>query len=219
MAYSPLPTKSASDTITLTNWDNIRDDFIAGVPDIYTTKGDLGPATGADVAARLGVGADDSILVADSASNVGMSWQLIPAARVFNASAIDPATSTWVSLTFDSERYDTDAVHTPTGSTQRLTVPTNGAGLYLVGGNVEFAALDANTGTYGTRILLNGTTVIAEDFMEHAGNNVVNQNVHTVYSLAATDYVELQAFTSKDLNVNATANFSPEFWIQWLRRQ
>ncbi len=52
----------------------VRDNFRAGVPDIFTTKGDLAVASGADAAGRLGVGSDGQILVADSGETLGVRW-------------------------------------------------------------------------------------------------------------------------------------------------
>lgn len=40
----------------------------------YTTKGDLVPATGSAAFARLGVGANDTVLTADSTAATGMKW-------------------------------------------------------------------------------------------------------------------------------------------------
>ena len=44
------------------------------VEDKVTTKGDLVVATAADTLARLGVGANDQVLTADSAQSTGMKW-------------------------------------------------------------------------------------------------------------------------------------------------
>jgi len=47
----------------------------AQIPDsLLTTKGDLIAATGASTPARLGVGSNDQILVADSTAATGMKW-------------------------------------------------------------------------------------------------------------------------------------------------
>lgn len=40
----------------------------------YTTKGDLVPATGSAAFARLGVGANDTVLTADSSTATGLKW-------------------------------------------------------------------------------------------------------------------------------------------------
>lgn len=220
MAYSVLPTKVASDTVTLTNYDNIRDNFIAGVPDIFTTKGDLAVATAADTATRLAVGADDSTLVPDASQASGLAWQIQPAARVYNSGAIDPTVSTWYSLTFDSERFDTDAVHSTVTNTGRLTVPANGAGLYSIGANVECDGYGGASMVFGIRLLLNGTTVIAERLTQvivGMGGQVLH--IGTLYALAAADYVEVQAYVSEDVNILAGSNYSPEFWCHFERRQ
>jgi hypothetical protein len=226
MAYSALPAKVASDTITLTNYDNIKDNFAAGVPDIFTTKGDIAVATGADAATRLAAGADDATLVPDASQSGGMAWQIQPAARVYNSGAIDPTTSTWVTLTFDSERFDTDGVHSTSSNTERLTVPAGGAGLYSIGACVEFdtSGIGDSGHVRGIRLLLNGTTVIASNF--GAGNIWDGSNafdgvmmLETLYALSVADYVEVQVYTSWDVNVGATGNYSPEFWLNFERRQ
>jgi microcystin-dependent protein len=52
-------------------------DFIDGIiiPDlIFNAKGDIIAATGADAAARLAVGANDTVLTADSAEATGLRW-------------------------------------------------------------------------------------------------------------------------------------------------
>jgi hypothetical protein len=43
-------------------------------PTIFDAKGDLLTATAADTAARLAVGANDTLLVADSAESTGLKW-------------------------------------------------------------------------------------------------------------------------------------------------
>ena len=163
MAYSTMPTKIASDTITLTNYNNIRDNFIAGVPDVFTTKGDLVAATAADTAARVAIGSDDSTLVADSSQSTGLAWQIQPAVRAYNSGNVAVSATTWTTVTCDSERFDTDTMHSTSSNTGRLTVPTNGDGLYLIGANIEVGPASGSFSTsVGVRIRLNGATVIAE---------------------------------------------------------
>jgi len=215
MAYSDIGDFAPDDVLTAADMDQIRENFQAGVPDIFTTKGDLAGATGANAAARLAVGANDATLVPDSGEATGMIWQTQPAARVYNSGNIDPAVGSWVTLTFDSERIDTDTVHNPAVNPSRLTVPTGGAGLYLIGGNVAF---EVGTGDKGIRILLGGATVIAQSFGNATSDDGDVLSVTTLYSLAATNYVELQVFVEADLNILASANYSPEFWAIWQRR-
>jgi hypothetical protein len=75
MAYTAVPTVATGDTWTAANHNTyIRDNFAAGVPDAFTTKGDLFVGTGADAGSRLGVGANDTELVADSSQATGCKW-------------------------------------------------------------------------------------------------------------------------------------------------
>lgn len=75
MAYTPVPTVATNDLWTATQHNTyIRDNFAASVPDIFTTKGDIAVATGADVAVRLAVGGEGAVLVADSVQSTGIRW-------------------------------------------------------------------------------------------------------------------------------------------------
>jgi hypothetical protein len=220
MAYSALPAKVAGDTFDLADYNKIKGNFEAGVPDILTTKGDLAVATGVDAAARLAIGDDDSILVPDSGETTGLAWQIQPACRVYNSGNIDPTTSTWEPLTFDSERFDTDAMHSTSSNTGRITIPTGGDGLYLIGVNatLDLASLGDPRCTPGLRLLLNGATVIAQTrFVTHADIDA-DLSLSTLYSLSAGDYVVAQIYTDEDVDVVANGNYSPEFWAIWQRR-
>lgn len=86
----------------------------------------------------------------------------------------------------------------------------------MIGGHVEWAV--NATGVRIARIRLNGATFIAVSDSPVAGHAVYNvrNNVMTLYDLAVNDYVELMVFqdSGAGLNVLASANFSPEFWMQ-----
>lgn len=63
MAYTPLPSVATGDLWSASDHNTyIRANFAAGVPDIFTTAGDMVYGTAADVAARLGIGSTDAIL-------------------------------------------------------------------------------------------------------------------------------------------------------------
>ena len=220
MAYAALPTKNAGDTITLATYNVIKANFEAGVPDTYTTKGDIVSASAANTASRLAVGANDSIIVADSAQTGNLAWQIIPAVRVTQAADQALGAAAFASITFDTEVYDTDAMHNPAVEPTRLTCPTNGDGIYFIQGNVEF---DNNGGVgqheMAIRILLNGATVIAEVY-DNANEDDANISLYvaTDYALAATDYVELQGYTEKNDNVKYVSAHTPVFSARWVRR-
>ncbi len=91
MAYTAHPTVITGQTWTASNQNTyVRDNFIAGVPDIFTTKGDIVVASGADVAIRLGVGSDEQILIACSTESGGIKWANICAQVNLSAAGITP---------------------------------------------------------------------------------------------------------------------------------
>lgn len=59
MGYSPVPTVASGDLWTASDHNTyIRDNFAAGVPDIFAAAGDLVYGSAANVAARLAIGAN-----------------------------------------------------------------------------------------------------------------------------------------------------------------
>lgn len=139
-------------------------------------------------------------------------------ARVFNSANISINNATFTALTFDSERWDTGNFHSTSSNTSRLTVPT--AGLYDIGGSVVFAA--NATGMREAAIRVNGSTFIVEQGPQPPTvTDGARVQVSTQYQLAAGDYVELMAFQRSGgaLNVIASGNSSPEFWIVRLGSQ
>ncbi len=140
-----------------------------------------------------------------------------PKCRVYNSAAISHATSgTAQALTFNSERYDTDTMHSTSVNTGRITFTT--AGTYDLFATVAWAA--NVTGFRQIYFRLNGTTIIAIASVmaiTSAGEQTF-QSLATTYAFAATDYVELVANQNSGgaLNVVAVGNYSPEVGATWV---
>lgn len=215
MAYSSLPSKSDSDTLDLSDYNAIKNNFEAGMPDQVTAKGDLGVGTGADAIARLAVGGSRSMLTPEAGETTGLKWQKQPSARVYTSGAIDPTVATWVALTFDSESWDTDDVHDTGTNTERLTIPADGDGIYQIGGYARFATGDdANEGNVlGLRIMVNGTTDIDGQLVNfyRAEDDNLRLNVSAIYDCDGGEWVELDVYVGRDINVTEAA-----FWIAWI---
>lgn len=63
MSYSAVPTVATGDTWSAANHNTyIRDNFAAGVPDIFTAAGDIAYATAANAASPLAIGSSDQVL-------------------------------------------------------------------------------------------------------------------------------------------------------------
>lgn len=133
-------------------------------------------------------------------------------ARVYNTANISVSSGgSGTTLTFDTERYDTDAFHSTSSNTSRLTVPSGKGGKYHMEGHAQFAS--GTTGERELRVLLNGATIIAVNTEQGLIAENVTVHVSTDYELAVGDYVELVAFQDGigSLNVLAAGNYSPEF--------
>jgi hypothetical protein len=67
MAYSAVPTVTTGDSWSAANHNTyIRDNFAAGVPDIFTAAGDIAYGTAANVADVLPIGATNQALICSS---------------------------------------------------------------------------------------------------------------------------------------------------------
>ncbi|DBA34793.1 TPA_asm: virion structural protein [Caudoviricetes sp. vir520] len=132
--------------------------------------------------------------------------------RVFNSANINIPNAAWTTLTFDSERYDTDSIHSTIANTDRLTCQT--AGKYQITGNVIF---DSNN--VGFRLLAieyNGATLIGRSGNMALNATVTPLSLSTLYELSVSDYVTLKVYQTSGgaLNVRYTGNDSPEFMMQ-----
>lgn len=131
-------------------------------------------------------------------------------ARVYNNAALTIPDATWTALTFNSERFDTDGIHSTTTNTGRLTCQT--AGVYAVVAHVQFAA--NVTGIRMVQIQRNGTRVALD-----TRNAVANASYPTTVSLStcvaltAGQYLEVLVLQNRggNLNVDASAESTPEF--------
>lgn len=135
-----------------------------------------------------------------------------PSARAFHSVNQAITTATITALAFDSERFDTDTIHSTSASTSRLTCKT--AGKYMIVGNVLWEIVAA--GTFREAFIrLNGATYIANQCQPPTSGGIANMVCSTLYDLAVNDYVELlvQHDRGANLNVLAVGNRSPEFMM------
>lgn len=139
-----------------------------------------------------------------------------PACRVYKSSAQSIGTSSFATITFDQERFDTDGMHSTSSNTDRITIQT--PGIYLVTGMVGF---DSNAaGLRSAGIFMNGSTYLAA--IDVPANSVggCNLALSTIYEFAAGDYVTLRVWQNSGgaLNVLAASASSPELAAIWLGR-
>jgi hypothetical protein len=131
-------------------------------------------------------------------------------ARVYHSATQALTSATPTALVFNSERFDTAALHDTASNTDRLTAPT--AGYYSATCQGEIAS--NATGFRSLTIRLNaGGTIIAANAQNATNGDSTTLNVTAVYQLAAGDYVRCFGFQNAgvSLNVTASGNFGAEF--------
>ena len=201
-----------SGTVTITN----------SMATAIDAKGDLVPGTGADTFARLAVGANDTVLTADSTTATGLKWAAVPAAsgpaffarRGTSSQSISQNSITKVS--YNAEVYDTDNCFDT--SNGRFT--PNKAGKYQINVNV-YVSMSA-AGRAVCKIYKNGAAFInladfgssTSDFIA-SGSCLIDMN-------GTTDYLEVFAMGTQSTNSlpASSSNTSEQYQVfsgTWVR--
>lgn len=133
-------------------------------------------------------------------------------ARVYNSANQSINHMTATTLLFDSERYDTDDIHSTIANTSRLTCKT--AGKYVVTGNVAW-----DTNAAGFRLVYirhNVSASIAQIQNTPLAAHYTEVVVSTIFDFAVNEYVELRVYQDSGgaLNIMQVANYSAEFMMQ-----
>jgi hypothetical protein len=156
-----------------------------------TTKGDLFTFTTVD--ARIGIGANNTVLTADSAEATGMKWAT-PAASgsLPTFSAYKPTTTqTFSAATFTKITFDTESWDAPGCFASSTFTPTSAgyysinAGLYhsqVASGDFQFVIY--KNGSRWQRLIIIATTGGVAEL--HSGGSLV-------YCNGTTDYIEIYA--------------------------
>jgi hypothetical protein len=137
----------------------------------------------------------------------------VPSCRAYNNANISIPNGALTVIPFNSELYDTDAIHDTVTNNTRLTCKT--AGKYLIIANVAWAL--TGTGRRSINLLLNQSTIIASQESSPQVDAIATtaNNVSTVYNLAVNDVVEVQVYQTSGaaLNITYGAHYSPEFMM------
>ena len=166
-------------------------------PTLLTAKGDLISATAASTVARLAVGTDAQILVADSSTATGLKWAAPAGASFVGARAYDTTgttvnNATWTAIPLALETYDTNTFHDNVTNNSRMTIPAGKGGYYQVNAQGLW-----NTNTTGSRqiaIYKNGSVAIYGVLpVSSASGDIVSSIIFTL-NLTAGDYVQMYAY-------------------------
>jgi len=189
-------------------------------PTILDAKGDLIVATAADTPARLAVGANDTVLTADSSTATGLKWAAPASGSTFAGVSCyntpnnqSLSNNTYTVITWDSEDFDTDGYHSTSSNTSRITIPTGKGGKYLFNGGIYFDNAQS-TGFRELALYKNGTKFRAFFAATPGGGTTAypNPQVNIVVTAVAGDYFQLYARQNSGTNV--TQYFDEGCWFQ-----
>ena len=179
-------------------------------------EGDLIIGDAADAFQRLAIGSNTHVLTVDTSVDGKIKWAApagggsFAGCSIYGSSAQSIADNTSTAITFAAELFDTDAYHSTSVNTSRITIPVGKAGYYWIGGQVDYAPGTANK--LQAQIRKNNGTVIATAQSAAGGDFNSGILTFTVQNLAEGDYIELFArqITGGSLNVsknNETESF------------
>jgi hypothetical protein len=184
----------------------------AAIPkSLVDAAGDLIYATANDTPARLAIGTAGQVLKVNSGATAP-EWGAASAAASFvGASAYNNANqsisnATWTVLNFNSENFDTDAFHSTSTNTSRMTIPSGKNGKYMVTMKGHFQG--NSTGDRFVGLVKNGSSVGAWRLSAVSGNSIgFGQSV--VMDLVATDYLQVEVYQDSGVSLNAIGNGVP----------
>jgi hypothetical protein len=170
-----------------------------------TTKGDV--FTFSTIPTRLGVGANNTVLTADSTAATGLKWAAASVAfsgvSVTRTSNQSIPNNTTTKINFDSENYDTDSYHDNSTNNTRLTIPSGKSGKYSINYIFSFNGFNGNIniGFYKN----NAFYTLTDVFNTASTTNYWTSGAFTL-NLTAGDYLEMTFYQNSggSLDVRGT---------------
>ena len=123
--------------------------------------------------------------------------------KVTNSANISIANTTDTVVTFDTETYDTNGMHSTSVNTSRVTAQR--AGTYFITGFVRFAA--SATGIRGIAFKKNGSFQNGDFSVNGTATRGTGLQIQDIITLSVNDYIEINVWQNSGgaLNLEATA--------------
>jgi len=172
-------------------WANLD---TTGMTNPMTTTGDIIYSSPGSTPVRLGIGSTGNVLTvasgvpswaapASGSSFVGCSvWASAEQSLTNNTNTI---------LTFDSEDFDTDAFHSTSSNTGRITIPSGKGGKYKIDAFGNWA--NNSSGRRYMYLYKNGVEFAYTETIVPSVASSLSWYMNIVVSAVATDYFELRA--------------------------
>lgn len=130
----------------------------------------------------------------------------VPRVCAYNTTDKALGAAAYTLLTFDSELYDTNNMHSTTTNTGRLTVQTGWDGYYYIFANAVFTASCS-------------LVIYKNNVLETYGDAGTQASVSAILDLNATDYITIQSYSGTAQTAygsNSVGGRGPVFGMIWM---
>jgi len=186
----------------------------SGMTNPMTTTGDTIYSSSGSTPARLGIGSTGQVLTVaggvPSWATPSSGTPTFVGVALKDTTQQTIANNTITVLTWDSEDFDTDAFHSTSSNTGRITIPAGKSGKYLLIGQTEFAA--NATGDRELYLRKNGST-IKTIYTPATATVFPILSFSAILDLTATDYVEMAVFQTSGGNLTAYKGTAGYGWF------
>lgn len=136
-----------------------------------------------------------------------------PRCRIHNSAALSIPHNADTLLTFNSEDFDTDTMHSAVTNPGRITFTT--AGTYLIGVHLVFATNATGIRNFTLSHSTGGPLV--SETKTAQGSFATTLSTTTLFAAAAGTFVSLTAYQNSGgaLDINSSSAFTPYFWAIW----
>jgi len=188
-----------------------------------TAKADLIVGTGNATFDNLPVGANGTVLTADSTvSPTGLKWATVSSTPTFVGCRLTKSADQTISnnaltgISFNVETFDTVGFHDNSTNNTRITIPSGKTGKYAV--VARFSWDTTSTAYKYWRIRKNAATILSFGLVD--GTALEYVQIADILDLTAADYIEFECFQNSGGNVTLYSNaFEPGttvFGVQYL---